>query len=146
MRTSERLARRLSAGLASTGDRWGSSPIGNASSTSTRTSTATAATPTQGAVSLDRLSPLAERTRSQLDMRPSRSEPSVLAEWRAVRLRQPGPVQVEVSHFVDAGERDDDGLYEYYFEGDVHVRDQGERIDMCTYQDDPESGFFVGRT
>lgn len=56
-------------------------------------------------------------------------------------------MEVEVSHFVDAGERDAEGLFDCYYEGDTYTfSEHGERLVLRTYSDDPSSAFFVGMT
>ena len=54
-------------------------------------------------------------------------------------------MEVEVTHFVDAGERDAEGLYDY--EGDTYTfHEDSERLVLRTYSDDLKSAFFVGMT
>jgi len=55
-------------------------------------------------------------------------------------------MDVDVAHFVDAGEQDADGHYDYY-EGDTYTFiSNGERIQVRTYVDDHSTAFFVGLT
>lgn len=54
-------------------------------------------------------------------------------------------VEVKVAHFVDAGERDSNGQYDYYYEGDVYTFvDHGERLVVRVYIEDPSTGSVVG--
>ena len=56
-------------------------------------------------------------------------------------------MEVEVTHFVDAGERDAEGLYDFYCEGDTYTfHEDSERLVLRTYSDEPKSVFFVGMT
>jgi hypothetical protein len=58
-----------------------------------------------------------------------------------------GLLEIEVAHFVDAGEQGDDGLYDYYYEGDDYTfSHDARRLVLRTYVDDPSTAFFVGMT
>lgn len=56
-------------------------------------------------------------------------------------------VEFEVEHFVDAGERDSNGMYDYYYEGDNYTFVEREkRLVVRIYADDLTTGFVVGLT
>jgi hypothetical protein len=57
------------------------------------------------------------------------------------------PLEVEASHFVDAGQRDAKGQYDYYCRGrHGHFPEGAETLILRTYSDDPKTAFFVGVT
>jgi len=57
------------------------------------------------------------------------------------------PFNVAVEHFIDAGERDAAGEYDYYYEGDVYTFDDGaERLKLRTYIESPTVASTLGLT
>ena len=53
-------------------------------------------------------------------------------------------MDVEVTHFVDAGECDASGQYDYYYEGDTYTFvGEGERLVVRTYIENPSTGSAV---
>lgn len=55
--------------------------------------------------------------------------------------------QVTVEHFVDAGERDPSGQYDYYYKGDVYTFDDGvEQLQLRTYIESPTEASTLGLT
>jgi hypothetical protein len=54
-------------------------------------------------------------------------------------------VEVEVTHFIDAGAQDAEGLYDYYYEGDNYTFSRGsDRVQVRIYTDQPGIAYFVG--
>ena len=52
-------------------------------------------------------------------------------------------MEVTVEHFLDAGEQDADGLWDYYYEGDNYLfRHSGEELRGRTYVDEPSRANF----
>lgn len=63
---------------------------------------------------------------------------------KAAHLRA-WPFTVMVEHFVDAGERDAAGQYDYYYEGDIYTFDDGtQQLKLRTYIDSPSEASTIG--
>src|SRR5262245_23103945 len=60
------------------------------------------------------------------------------------RVAGSNPMDVEVTHFVDASEPDANGQRDYYYEGDTYAFvGEGERLVVRTYVEDPSTGSVV---
>lgn len=74
-----------------------------------------------------------------------RAEDSVRREAAKAAHRRPWPFTVTVEHFVDAGDRDAAGLYDYYYEGDIYTFDDGtQQLKLRTYTDSPTEASTMG--
>ena len=53
-------------------------------------------------------------------------------------------MEVTVVHFLDAGEQDADGLWDYFYEGNNYLfRHGGEELRGRTYLDEPSRAYFI---
>lgn len=74
-----------------------------------------------------------------------RAEESVRDESAEGSRNRPQQLTVTVEHFLDVGEQDAEGLYEYYYEGDIYTFDDGtQRLKLRTYTDTPSEASAMG--
>lgn len=74
-----------------------------------------------------------------------RAEDNERRETAKAAHRRAWPFTVTVEHFVDAGDRDAAGQYDYYYEGDIYTFDDGtQQLKLRTYTDSPTEASTVG--